>query len=104
MSEPVVGIVMGSDSDWPMLEPAAETLAEFDVPYEVRGDDVHLVRDVELGQGLGGRLEHRPVRVAPHDDADDRVTTRVDHAAPLCSMTQCSCSNAKAGSTTPSAR
>ena len=35
MSEPLVGIVMGSDSDWPMLEPAAEALAEFDVPYEV---------------------------------------------------------------------
>ncbi|MFP5369874.1 MAG: 5-(carboxyamino)imidazole ribonucleotide mutase [Actinomycetes bacterium] len=35
MSEPLVGIVMGSDSDWPMLEPAAEALADFDVPYEV---------------------------------------------------------------------
>ncbi len=35
MSEPLVGIVMGSDSDWPTMEPAAEALAEFDVPYEV---------------------------------------------------------------------
>jgi 5-(carboxyamino)imidazole ribonucleotide mutase len=41
MSEPVVGIVMGSDSDWPMLEPAAETLAEFDVPYEVSVVSAH---------------------------------------------------------------
>ena len=41
MSEPVVGIVMGSDSDWPMLEPAAETLAEFDVPYEVHVVSAH---------------------------------------------------------------
>jgi 5-(carboxyamino)imidazole ribonucleotide mutase len=39
--EPVVGIVMGSDSDWPMLEPAAETLAEFDVPYEVHVVSAH---------------------------------------------------------------
>jgi len=41
MSEPVVGIVMGSDSDWPMLEPAAETLAEFDIPYEVHVVSAH---------------------------------------------------------------
>jgi 5-(carboxyamino)imidazole ribonucleotide mutase len=41
MSEPVVGIVMGSDSDWPMLEPAADTLAEFDVPYEVHVVSAH---------------------------------------------------------------
>ncbi|GAA0434864.1 5-(carboxyamino)imidazole ribonucleotide mutase [Streptomyces luteireticuli] len=34
-SSPVVGIVMGSDSDWPVMEAAAQALAEFDVPYEV---------------------------------------------------------------------
>jgi 5-(carboxyamino)imidazole ribonucleotide mutase len=32
---PVVGIIMGSDSDWPTMEPAAEALAEFEVPFEV---------------------------------------------------------------------
>lgn len=36
MSEnPVVGIVMGSDSDWPVMEAAADALAEFGVPVEV---------------------------------------------------------------------
>ncbi|BDZ42837.1 N5-carboxyaminoimidazole ribonucleotide mutase [Paraoerskovia sediminicola] len=30
-----VGIVMGSDSDWPVMEAAATALAEFDVPVEV---------------------------------------------------------------------
>lgn len=35
MSGPLVGIVMGSDSDWPMMQAAAEALAEFDVPVEV---------------------------------------------------------------------
>lgn len=34
-STPVVGIVMGSDSDWPVMEAAALALAEFGVPYEV---------------------------------------------------------------------
>lgn len=32
---PLVGIVMGSDSDWPAMEAAAEALAEFDVAVEV---------------------------------------------------------------------
>ena len=36
MSEPSprVGIIMGSDSDWPVMEAAAEALREFDVAYE----------------------------------------------------------------------
>jgi len=29
-----VGIVMGSDSDWPVMKAAAEVCAEFDVPFE----------------------------------------------------------------------
>jgi 5-(carboxyamino)imidazole ribonucleotide mutase len=35
MSDPVVGVIMGSDSDWSVMEAAAEALADFDVPYEV---------------------------------------------------------------------
>jgi 5-(carboxyamino)imidazole ribonucleotide mutase len=31
---PLVGIVMGSDSDWPTMSAAAQALAEFEVPYE----------------------------------------------------------------------
>ena len=31
----VVGVIMGSDSDWPVMRAAAEALAEFDVPHEV---------------------------------------------------------------------
>jgi 5-(carboxyamino)imidazole ribonucleotide mutase len=33
--EPVVGVIMGSDSDWRVMQAAADALAEFDVPYEV---------------------------------------------------------------------
>ena len=32
---PRVGLIMGSDSDWPVMGDAAEALAEFDVPFEV---------------------------------------------------------------------
>jgi 5-(carboxyamino)imidazole ribonucleotide mutase len=31
---PLVGIVMGSDSDWPTMRQSAEALAEFGIPYE----------------------------------------------------------------------
>ncbi|RFS86362.1 5-(carboxyamino)imidazole ribonucleotide mutase [Actinomadura spongiicola] len=31
---PLVGVVMGSDSDWPVMKDAADALTEFDVPYE----------------------------------------------------------------------
>ena len=33
-SAPVVGVLMGSDSDWSVMRAAGEALAEFDVPYE----------------------------------------------------------------------
>lgn len=35
MSTPRVGLIMGSDSDWPVMSDAAEALAEFEVPFEV---------------------------------------------------------------------
>ena len=35
MSEPLVGVIMGSDSDWRVMKAAADALAEFDVPHEV---------------------------------------------------------------------
>ena len=35
MMKPLVGLIMGSDSDWPTVKPAAEVLAEFGVPFEV---------------------------------------------------------------------
>jgi 5-(carboxyamino)imidazole ribonucleotide mutase len=35
MQQPRVGVIMGSDSDWSVMQDAAEALDEFDVPYEV---------------------------------------------------------------------
>jgi 5-(carboxyamino)imidazole ribonucleotide mutase len=34
-NDPQVGVIMGSDSDWRVMEAAADALAEFEVPYEV---------------------------------------------------------------------
>ncbi|HXF98889.1 MAG TPA: 5-(carboxyamino)imidazole ribonucleotide mutase [Gaiellaceae bacterium] len=42
---PVVGIVMGSRSDWETMRHAAETLAELDVPYEAQVVSAHRTPD-----------------------------------------------------------
>ena len=45
MSNPVVGIIMGSDSDLDIMGRAAKTLEEFDVPHEVRVVSAHRTPD-----------------------------------------------------------
>ncbi len=40
-SLPLVGIVMGSDSDWPKIEPVAAPLSEFGVSYEIQVMSAH---------------------------------------------------------------
>jgi len=58
MSEsPVVGIVMGSDSDWPVMKAAAEACAEFGVPYEADVVSAHRMPDemIAYGRSAAGR-------------------------------------------------
>ncbi|MBK6638066.1 MAG: 5-(carboxyamino)imidazole ribonucleotide mutase [Rhodocyclaceae bacterium] len=45
-AKPLVGIVMGSDSDWPIMKAAADVLKEFDVPYEARVVSAHRTPDL----------------------------------------------------------
>ncbi len=74
---PQVGIIMGSDSDWPTMKAAAETLDEFDVSYEVRVVSAHrsphgmlAYADSARGRGLSviiagaGGAAHLPGMVA----------------------------------------
>ncbi|MCW2631171.1 MAG: purE [Pseudonocardia sp.] len=37
----IVGVIMGSDSDWPVLGDAVQVLVDFDVPYEVAVVSAH---------------------------------------------------------------
>ena len=41
MAKPIVGIVMGSDSDLPIMEEAARTLETFGIPYEITIASAH---------------------------------------------------------------
>jgi 5-(carboxyamino)imidazole ribonucleotide mutase len=49
--KPQVGVVMGSDSDWPVMELAAQALAEFGVPYEADVVSAHRMPDEMLEYG-----------------------------------------------------
>ena len=53
----VVGIVMGSDSDWPVMEAAAVALREFDVAHEVHVVSAHRTprEMLDYGAGAAGR-------------------------------------------------
>src|SRR5438552_1311320 len=44
-SKPVVGILMGSDSDWPAMKGAADACAEFAIPHEVQVISAHRTPD-----------------------------------------------------------
>lgn len=46
-----VGIIMGSDSDWPTMQSAAEALDDFAVPYEVRIMSAHRTPQRMLSYG-----------------------------------------------------
>jgi len=48
VKNPLVGIVMGSDSDWPVLRACAETLKRFAIPYEARVLSAHRTPDAAL--------------------------------------------------------
>ncbi len=48
IKHPLVGIIMGSDSDWPVLRIAAEILKQFDVPYEAKVLSAHRTPDAAL--------------------------------------------------------
>lgn len=45
MKKPLVGIIMGSDSDLPIMEKAALILKEFDIPYEISIKSAHRTPD-----------------------------------------------------------
>ena len=76
-SAPRIGVIMGSDSDWAVMEDAALALAEFDVPFEVGVVSAHRTPDRMLdyartaaGRGLqviiagAGGAAHLPGMVA----------------------------------------
>ena len=56
-SSPVVGLVMGSDSDWPVMGEAAKALGEFGIRFEADVVSAHRMPDemIAYGRGAAGR-------------------------------------------------
>jgi 5-(carboxyamino)imidazole ribonucleotide mutase len=78
-TRPLVGIIMGSDSDWPTMEAAQKVCQEFEVPCEVRVVSAHRTPDdmaryakAAVRRGLrviiagAGGAAHLPGMVASH--------------------------------------
>jgi 5-(carboxyamino)imidazole ribonucleotide mutase len=55
--QPLVGVVMGSDSDWPTMQAAAVMLKDFGVPFEARVVSAHRTPDLlfEYAEAAGPR-------------------------------------------------
>ncbi len=48
MKKPLVGIVMGSNSDWGIMQQAAAQLRDFSIPYETHVISAHRTPDIAL--------------------------------------------------------
>ena len=77
--QPLIGIIMGSDSDWPTMRAAAETCREFGIAFEARVVSAHRTPDdmaeyarSAIARGLrviiagAGGAAHLPGMVASH--------------------------------------
>jgi 5-(carboxyamino)imidazole ribonucleotide mutase len=53
VDEVTVGIVMGSDSDWPVMEAAGQALTEFGIPWEADVISAHRMPEEMLAYGSG---------------------------------------------------
>src|SRR5680860_404381 len=62
--QPRVGIVMGSDSDWPTMEAAATVLAEFGIAYEADVVSAHRMPDEMIIYGRSAQARGLHVLIA----------------------------------------
>ncbi|SRR5690606_25559021 len=64
MADPLVGIIMGSQSDWPTMKHTAETLDQFAVAHEARIISAHRTPDRILDYARNARARGLKVIVA----------------------------------------
>jgi 5-(carboxyamino)imidazole ribonucleotide mutase len=61
VKHPLIGIVMGSDSDWPIMRACAETLKTFGIPYEAKVLSAH--RTPEAALDYAASAQERGIKV-----------------------------------------
>jgi 5-(carboxyamino)imidazole ribonucleotide mutase len=62
--EPLIGVIMGSKSDWETLQHTAQTLDELEVPYEVRVVSAHRTPDLLFEYAGGAQARGLEVIIA----------------------------------------
>jgi 5-(carboxyamino)imidazole ribonucleotide mutase len=62
--QPTVGVIMGSDSDWPTMKAACDILDEFDIPYEKKVVSAHRTPDDMADYGKSARKRGIKVIIA----------------------------------------
>ena len=63
-TKPLVGVFMGSDSDWPTMKEACEILDELQVPYEKKVVSAHRTPDIMANYGKSARERGLKVIIA----------------------------------------
>lgn len=79
LDTPIVGVIMGSDSDWPTMKQAADILEQFGIPFEKRVVSAHRTpndmalyaenareRGIKIIIAGAGGAAHLPGMVASH--------------------------------------
>ena len=61
VKHPLIGIVMGSDSDWPIMRACAETFKKFGIPYEAKVLSAH--RTPEAALDYAASAQERGIKV-----------------------------------------
>jgi 5-(carboxyamino)imidazole ribonucleotide mutase len=63
-AKPLVGVIMGSSSDWDTLEPAAKTLSELGIPHETKVVSAHRTPDLLFEYASGAEARGIEVIIA----------------------------------------
>ena len=79
-TNPLVGVVMGSDSDWPVMKAAAEALDEFAVPYEADVVSAHRMPHEMIEYGSSAERRGLRVIIAGAGQVRRAARARDDHA------------------------
>jgi 5-(carboxyamino)imidazole ribonucleotide mutase len=64
LARPVVGVVMGSDSDWPVMSDASQLLRDFGVPHEVEVVSAHRTPEKMIAYGKSAHARGLKVIIA----------------------------------------
>lgn len=84
-----IGIVMGSDSDWPVMKAAAEAVAEFGVPFEADVVSAHRMPTEMIDYGR--QAASRGIQVIIAAPAGPPTCPACWPRSPRCRSSACRC-------------